>query len=267
MAGRLEGKVAIVTGAGSIGPGWGNGKATAVLFAREGAKVVAVDIKPESGQETCRLIEEEGGEAMPVVADVSRADDVAGIFDACLERYGRIDVLHNNVGIVGKTLTGTADCTEEDWDHVFAINAKSVMLTCRSALPIMARQGKGSIINVSSTAGVRYMGIAYPQYAASKAAIIQLTQNIALEYVTKGVRCNAILPGLIDTPMVRAALIANYDSMDELVAERDALSPTGKMGEAWDVAYAALFLASDESKYVTGVQLPVDGGLINQVRG
>ncbi len=259
MSDRLKDKVAIVTGAGSIGPGWGNGKATAVLFAREGAKVLGVDRNLPAAMETREIIDGEGGDCIAFEADVARSADVEAMVTACLDAYGRIDILHNNVGI--GSLGGPIELSEEEWDRVHAVNVKSIFLTAKSVLPVMERQGKGSIINISSVGGIRWIGIPYIAYASSKAAVLQVTQSVAVQFAGKGIRCNAILPGLINTPMVRASLMDHYGDIDKLNAERDRMSPTGKMGEAWDVAYAALYLASDESKYVNGIQLIVDGGL------
>ncbi len=259
MPDRLKDKVAIVTGAGSIGPGWGNGKATAVLFAREGAKVFAVDRNLPAAVEARDIIEGEGGDCIAFEADVARSADVEAMVAACLDAYGRIDILHNNVGI--GSLGGPVELSEEEWDRVHAVNVKSIFLTAKSVLPVMERQGNGSIINISSVGGIRWIGIPYIAYASSKAAVLQVTQSVAVQFAGKGIRCNAILPGLINTPMVRASLMEHYGDIDKLNAERDRMSPTGKMGEAWDVAYAALYLASDESKYVNGIQLIVDGGL------
>ena len=259
MSDRLKDKVAIVTGAGSIGPGWGNGKATAVLFAREGAKVLGVDRDLPAAMETREIIDGEGGDCIAFEADVARSADVEAMVTACLDAYGRIDILHNNVGI--GSLGGPIELSEEEWDRVHAVNVKSIFLTAKSVLPVMERQGKGSIINISSVGGIRWIGIPYIAYASSKAAVLQVTQSVAVQFAGKGIRCNAILPGLINTPMVRASLMDHYGDIDNLNTERDRMSPTGKMGEAWDVAYAALYLASDESKYVNGIQLIVDGGL------
>ena len=259
MSDRLKDKVAIVTGAGSIGPGWGNGKATAVLFAREGAKVLGVDRNLPAAMETREIIDGEGGDCIAFEADVARSADVEAMVTACLDAYGRIDILHNNVGIGSHG--GPIELSEEEWDRVHAVNVKSIFLTAKSVLPVMERQGKGSIINISSVGGIRWIGIPYIAYASSKAAVLQVTQSVAVQFAGKGIRCNAILPGLINTPMVRASLMDHYGDIDKLNAERDRMSPTGKMGEAWDVAYAALYLASDESKYVNGIQLIVDGGL------
>jgi NAD(P)-dependent dehydrogenase (short-subunit alcohol dehydrogenase family) len=264
MGDRLKGKVAVVTGAGSQGPGWGNGKATAVVFAREGAKVVAADLNQDAVDETKRLIESEGGECITVIADVARQGDVQAMMDECIRAFGRIDVLHNNVGI--GSLGGPTEVGEEEWDRVFNVNVKSMYFTCRAALPIMERQGKGSIINISSIGSIRDIGVPYVAYGASKAAVNQLTQSIAVEYARKGIRCNAILPGLMNTPMVQKALQSLYANTDELVRTRDERCPTGKMGTGWDIAYSALFLASDEAAYVNGIQLVVDGGLTATIR-
>ena len=261
MADRLKNKVALVSGAGSSGPGWGNGKATAVLFAREGAKVLAADINLDAAVETKRIIEQEGGVSEAVAGNVSRADDVATMVEACIAEFGRIDVLHNNVGIV--EVGGPVETTEDSWDRVNDVNLKSMFLTCKQVIPHMERQGKGAIVNIASVSGVRWLGVPYISYAATKAAVIQFTRVIALQYARSGIRANSILPGMMNTPMVHAAeVIAAYGgSAEEMVRRRDEQCPMGRMGDAWDVAYAALFLASDEAKYITGTELVVDGGL------
>jgi NAD(P)-dependent dehydrogenase (short-subunit alcohol dehydrogenase family) len=264
---RLEGKIAIVVGAGSIGPGWGNGKATAVTFARHGAAVMCVDRNGDAAQETVRLIEAEGGRALAYTADVSRNDEVAAMVAACVKDYGRVDVLDNNVGIAE---TGSVvDLPEADWDRVFAINLKSAFLAMKHVIPIMDQQGGGSIINISSIASIRHLGISYISYAASKAAMNQMTKSSAVEFAPKNIRVNAILPGLMKTPMVEhsAGLAASYAKGDvaAMWKARDAQVPMGRMGDAWDVANAALFLASDEARYVTGLELVVDGGLTLKV--
>jgi NAD(P)-dependent dehydrogenase (short-subunit alcohol dehydrogenase family) len=261
MPGRLQDKVAIVTGAGSSGPGWGNGKATAVLFAREGAHVVAVDLKREAVEETVGIIRGEGNRGEAHVADVTQASDVERVVAHCIGTHGRIDVLHNNVGIV--EVGGAVAASEESWERVVDVNLTSMFLTCKAVLPHMERQGGGAIVNISSVSGIRWLGVPYVSYAATKAGILGLTQSIAMEYARKGVRANAILPGLMNTPMIVRPLAGIYGEgdVDRMVAARSAQCPTGKMGDAWDVAYAALYLASDEAKYVTGAQLVVDGGL------
>ena len=261
MGDRLKEKVALVSGAGSSGPGWGDGKATAVLFAREGARVLAADINLDAALETKRIIEQEGGICEAVAGNVSLADNVAAMVDACIAAFGRIDVLHNNVGIV--EVGGPVETTEDSWDRVNDVNLKSMFLTCRQVLPHMERQGKGAIVNIASVSGIRWLGVPYISYAATKAAVIQFTRVIALQYARSGIRANSILPGLMNTPMVHApGVIAAYGgSAEEMVRRRDQQCPMGRMGDAWDVAYAALFLASDEAKYITGTELVVDGGL------
>ncbi len=266
MAGRLDGKVALVTGAGSSGPGWGNGKAAAVLYAREGARVLCVDLRREAAEETAAIIASEGGTAIALAADVSKDADVVASVGACVSAWSRLDVLHNNVGIVA--LGGPEELDETDWDRVVRVNLKSMFLTCKHALPIFtaqhARDGRGgAIVNIASIAGIRYLGVPYIAYSTTKGAVIPFTQSIAVQYAAKGVRANCILPGLMNTPMIVEPLKGAYGGgdVDKMIAVRDALCPTGKMGDAWDVARAALFLASDEASYITGVALPVDGGI------
>jgi len=267
MAGRLKDRVAIVVGAGSSGPGWGNGKATAVTFAREGAKVFCVDRKRAAADETVGLIEKEGGTAVAFEADASKSSSVKAMVDACLAKWGAIDVLDNNVGI-GST-GGPVELAEEEWDRVFDVNVKSFFLTAKHVLPIMEKQGRGAIVNVSSIASIRSpKGISYVAYNASKGAVNALTMAIASQYAEKGIRCNAILPGLMHTPMIDF-LAEQYaknekdhnQAYDKMIALRNKASPTGKMGTGWDTANAALFLVSDESAYVNGHLLVVDGGI------
>src|SRR6266487_5455983 len=203
MVDRLRGKVAIVVGAGSIGPGWGNGKATAVTFAREGASVLCVDINPAAAEETAGIIQAEGGAAVAHRADVTKAHEVGAMVEACRDRYGRIDVLDNNVGIA--ELGGVVEISEADWDRVFAVNLKGAFLTMKHVIPVMEAQGGGSIINISSVAAIRYTGLPYSSYYASKAALSHLTRTTAVEYAKKRIRVNAILPGLMKTPMVEKA--------------------------------------------------------------
>jgi len=261
MTGRLQGRVAIVTGAGSSGPGWGNGKATAVLFAREGAKVYAVDIDYQAVAETQSIILQEGGECRVRKVDVSNSEEVKDMVSDCMEAYGRIDILHNNVGIV--TVGGVVDTSEETWDRVMAINLKSMFLTIKYVIPNMTIQGTGVITNISSIASIRYTGVNYVTYYTSKAGILGLTMSVAMEYAAKGIRCNAILPGLMNTPMVVEPLkgVYGHGDVQKMIEVRDRQCPMGKMGDAWDVAHAALFLASDEAKYITGATIVVDGGI------
>lgn len=256
--GRLHNKVALVVGAGSSGPGWGNGKTAAVLFAREGALVAAVDISRTAAEETCALIEGERGRSMILVADATDATDVKRVVGAAMERFGRIDVLHNNVGatIIGDPI----DMSEADWQRSIDINLTSAFLTCKNVLPLMLRQGSGAIVNVSSLASIQVNAYPYFGYLTAKAGLNQFTRAIAVRYASSGIRANAVLPGVIDTPLVEQQLGGQFADAGEMRQKRNAASPMGRMGDAWDVAYASLFLASDEAKYITGVCLPVDGG-------
>lgn len=265
MCQRLKEKVAIVTGAGSIGPGIGNGKAAAILFAREGARVMLVDNNLEAVEETKRIIVEEGGDCVCFQADVSKSANCRDMVKRCIEKYNRIDILHNNVGIGG--YGGPVETSEEEWDHIMTINLKSMFLTCKYALPYMEKQRHGSIINISS---INALAITAPAvaYATSKAGVIAFTREVAYKYANKGIRVNAILPGLMKTPMVEAYGKKAYgDDIDKMWQKRDDMSPTGKQGEPWDIAQAALFLASDDAKYITGTYLIVDGGITGTMLG
>lgn len=261
MTGRLQDKVAVVIGAGSVGPGWGNGKATAVLFAREGAKVLCVDINEAAAEETAGIIAGEGATAAVERADVTQADQVAALTKRALDLWGRIDVLDNNVGILA--VGGPVEQSEADWDRVMDANIKGMFLTCKHALPVMERQGTGVIVNIASVAGIRWLGVPYISYHASKGAVIQFTKAVALQYADKGIRANSILPGFMDTPMYVEPLKDAYAGGDiaKMKEIRAAQCPMGRMGDAWDVAHAALFLASDEARYITGTELVVDGGI------
>ncbi len=259
MAGRLQNKVALICGAGSIGPGWGNGKATATAFAREGAKVFAVDLNPGAAAETAEIIKGEGHNATSHGADVSDEGAVAGMVAACRDAYGRVDILHNNVGISGRG--GPIETSLEQWERVMRINVTSMFLTCQAVLPLFLEQRGGAIVNVSSLSALKAIR---PElaYATSKGAVNALTINIAMEFASRNIRCNAVVPGLMNTPMVTKAMkdLPNRE-MEAMMAGRDTLSPTGRMGEGWDVANAAVFLASDEAKYINGMLLHVDAGL------
>jgi NAD(P)-dependent dehydrogenase (short-subunit alcohol dehydrogenase family) len=262
---RLDAKAVLVTGAGTQGSGIGNGKASAILYAREGAKVLAVDINLDAARETASLICSEGGACEPFAADVSKSADCHSAVEACVREFGRIDVLHNNVGITNSG--GPIEYEEDDWDRMMNINVKSMFLTAKYALPYMERQGSGSIINIGSINAVRAIPFPKAAYAASKAAVIGLSREIAIQYASKGIRCNVVLVGLVKTPIVENNNVKLYGGdVDEMWRMRDRMSPTGKQGEAWDVANACLFLASDESRYVNGIVLPVDGGLINMIK-
>ncbi|MFG5778745.1 SDR family NAD(P)-dependent oxidoreductase [Comamonas sp. J-3] len=260
MVDRMKGKVVVVVGAGASGAGWGNGKAAAVLYAREGAKVFAVDFRLEAAQDTQSLIAGEGGECVAFQANAADEASVQAMAEACVAQYGRIDVLHNNVGIV--ETGGPVETSKESWDRVIAVNQTSVFLACKHVIPHMLVNQQGSIVNISSLAAIRYIGFPYLAYSASKAAMVSMTSNIALQYAAQGIRANCVLPGMMNTPLIREPLLQSYGgNLDSMIEQRDKISPTGKMGDAWDTAYAALFLASDEARYITGTSLVVDGGL------
>ncbi len=265
MGGRLEDRTAIVVGAGSVGPGWGNGTATAVTFAREGARVLCVDINQAAAEETAEIITSEGGRAESYRADVTDQVQVEALVARAVELWGGIDVLHNNVGIVD--MGGPVETDEAGWDRVMAVNLKSMYLTCKAVLPVMEAAGKGAIVNIGSVSGIRWLGVPYISYAASKSAILGFTRAIALQYAAKGIRANVVLPGMMDTPMIVEPLKDAYGEggVEEMRKARDALCPMGHMGDAWDVANAALFLASDEARYITATELIVDGGLTAKV--
>lgn len=265
MGERLKGKVAIITGAGSIAPGMGIGKATAILFARDKARVMMVDMNEEAAEETKRLIDKEGGEAIVFQADVSKASDCQRIVEGCIQAFGRVDILHNNVALGAHG--GPVETSEADWDRVMNVNLKSMFLTCKYALPYFEKQQSGSIINISSIAAIRVGTYPLLAYAVSKAGVIALTREVALQYADRGIRANVILPGMMRTPRVAHYYKDASDlEVEEMWRRRDATSPTGKQGEPWDIAYAALFLASDEAKYINGTTLIVDGGLIGTIK-
>ena len=260
----MAGKVAIVTGAGSVGPGWGNGKATATLLARQGASVFLVDINLDAVNETRGIIEGEGGTCAVHRADMMVAAEVAELVRACIDRFKRLDVLVNNVG--GSAPGDPVSMTEEVWDRQIDLNLKTVFLGCKYALPFMVVQGKGAIVNIASVAALRYAFSArrvHVGYAASKAGMIQFSRSTAGAYAKRGVRVNTVVPGLMHTPLVEADLAKDVDPNDvaALVAARNAAVPMGRMGDAWDVAHAVLFLASDEARYITATEIIVDGGL------
>ena len=262
-AGKLAGRTCMVSGAGAAGDGIGNGRAIAIRFAREGAHVLAVDRDLELANATKAMIEAEGGLCTALAADVSREDDVREMTAAALAVTGRIDALVNNVGI--GVHGGVLDLSGDDWDRVFAVNVKSMFLTSKHVLPGMIANGRGAIVNISSVASIRWAPPPLLAYTASKAAVNALTQAVALEHAAHGIRANAILPGLINTPMIRAPLSQVTDDVDAAIAARGRIAPPGHMGTGWDIAAAAVFLASDEAGYVNGVLLPVDGGLTHQV--
>lgn len=261
---RLKDKVAIVVGAGQTpGETIGNGRATSVLFARNGAKVLCADRDLARAEETVDEILSEGGDAVAVAADVTDEASLIAMTEACTERWGRIDILHNNVGVSlaggDKPLDGI---TEAGFDNVMAINLRGIVMTCKHVVPVMVRQGAGAIINISSVAARECYP--YVAYRASKAGLVAFTEQIAYTHARDGIRANSILPGLMDTPMAIEARVKDFgQSREKVRSDRDARVPLkAKMGTAWDVAYAALYLASDEAQFVSGVALPVDGAAL-----
>jgi len=262
MSSRLEGRVALVVGAGQTPGGTiGNGRATALLYAREGARVLAVDRDLDSARETAEKIAAEGGVCEPFQADITSEDEVQAAVAHCQHVLGRIDILHNNVGV---SLEGgdapVTSITTEAFNRIVDINLRGMVLTCKHTLPVMREQGAGAIVNISSMAA--WSNYPLVAYKTTKAAVIALTEQLAAQNARYGIRANVILPGLMNTPMaIEARVKATGKSREEIIAERDSHVPLGRrMGTGWDVAYASLFLASDEARFITGVALPVDGG-------
>jgi NAD(P)-dependent dehydrogenase (short-subunit alcohol dehydrogenase family) len=261
MAGRLQGKIALIVGAGCVGPGWGNGRAACVLFAQEGAKIFAVDRDMGPMEETVARVKETGGEIVTHLCNVTQQSSVAAMVQACKDTYGRIDVLVNNVG--GSAPGGPVEMAEEAWDAQIDLNLKSIFLTCKHVIPVMEAQGGGSIINTASASGIRWTGAAQVAYAASKAGVIQFSKVVAVQYAPKHIRVNTIVPGQLHTPMVEVRLAKTRagGDVDKLLAQRQARIPLGFMGDGRDTANAALYLASDESRWVTGTEIVLDGGM------
>ncbi len=258
----LKGKVALVLGAGSSRPGLSIGKATSIAFGRAGAAVVAVDVDDEAAAAVADEIRSEGGTCEPVSADVTDSALLKRAVDAAMARFGRIDILHNNVGVAH--VGGPVEMTEETWLASMRLNVGSAFLSCKHVLPIMEAQGGGAITNVSSISGMRWVGVPMIAYSSFKAALNNFTQNVALQYAPKGIRANVVIVGRMDTPILRASLGHLYENDEALIADKSSICPTGKLGEPWDVAAASIYLASDAAKYVTGVLLPVDGGVLCQ---
>jgi len=258
----LHGKVAVVTGAGSVGPGWGNGKATAVLLARQGAKLFAIDNNPAAVEETLTIIHGEGNEAVSHVCDVTSSAEFSAAIEACIARYGQLDIMVNNVG--GSHPGGAESMPEDVWEKQIDFNLRSVFLGCKFALPHLKKQPASAIVNLASIAALR-MSAERPHvaYSAAKHGVIALSKSVAMENAKAGVRCNTVIPGLMHTPLVEHRLVRQLGANDAaaLIAKRHAQVPTGKMGDAWDIAHAVLFLASDEARYITGTELLVDGGV------
>ncbi|CAN7764586.1 SDR family oxidoreductase [Variovorax sp. LjRoot175] len=261
MSLRFENKVAIVTGAGCVGAGWGNGRAIAVRLAEEGAKVLAVDRDRARLDETLDLAGDARASITPWVCDVTSSASVAAMAGACLETYGTIDILVNNVG--GSAAGGPVELAEEVWDSQIDINLKSVFLTCKHVLPTMLAKGAGSIVNIASTSGLRWTGSAQVAYAATKAGVIHLSRVVAVQHAAQGVRVNCVVPGQLHTPMVETRLAKQRagGDVDALLAQRQKRIPIGFMGDGRDTASAVLYLASDEARFVTGTELVVDGGM------
>jgi NAD(P)-dependent dehydrogenase (short-subunit alcohol dehydrogenase family) len=265
---RLAGKVGIVVGAGqSPGETVGTGRAAAIVFAREGAKVLLADRDLDSARETAETIAGEGGVAECVAADWTSAADCKAFAAACVNAWGRIDFLQNNVGI-GSDDAGPLELTEAAFDHIIAVNLKGCLLSCQAVVPVMREQGSGSIVNISSIAALA-AAVPLTAYRISKMGINVLSHSLAIENAAHGVRVNTIMPGLLDTPMAIDSWAARrHVPRDEIRARRDAMVPLGaKMGSGWDVAYASLFLHSEEAGFITGAVLPVDGGQLTRVGG
>ncbi|MCR4471883.1 MULTISPECIES: SDR family NAD(P)-dependent oxidoreductase [unclassified Burkholderia] len=258
MVDRLKNKVAIVFGAGGPPNEWSNGKATAVAYAREGAAVICVDRIAEAAEDAARVIQAEGHDAIAVVADVTQTDDINRAVQTAIQHFGRLDILHNNVGVA--PAGGPLELDDAAFQRTMDINVGSIHRTVRAVLPYFLEQQSGAIVNISSLSAIRWSGYSYFAYYASKAAVNQATVAIALQYAAQGIRANVIMPGVIDTPLVYKQISAQYSSIEEMVAARSNAVPMKKPGSPWDIANAAVFLASDEARFITGVCLPVDGG-------
>ncbi|CAN5442319.1 glucose 1-dehydrogenase [soil metagenome] len=259
--GRFKGKVAIVTGAGCVGSGWGNGRAIAVRLAEEGAKVFAVDRDRERLDETLSLAGEAAASIRTHICDVTSSDSVAAMAAACVEEFGTIDILVNNVG--GSAKGGPVEMSEDVWDAQVDFNLKSVFLTCKHVLPTMLAKRAGAIVNLASTSGMRWTGAAQVAYAATKAGVIQLSRVVAVQHASQGIRVNTVVPGQLHTPMVESRLAGQRagGDVDALLAQRQKRIPLGFMGDGRDTAAAVLFLASDEARFITGTEIVVDGGM------
>lgn len=261
MTKRLDGKVAIITGAGCVGPGWGNGRATTYRFIEEGAKVFGVDRSEDALAETLERTAPLGGEFETHICDVTSSASVADMVAACIKRFGRLDILVNNVG--GSRAGGPVELSEDDWDSQVDHNLKSVFLGCKHALPHLEADGGGAIVNLASTSALRWSGSAQVAYAATKAGVIQLSKVVAVQYAPKRVRVNTVVPGQLHTPLVEARLAGQRAGGDVelLLKQRVARIPLGFMGDGRDTANAAVYLASDEARFVTGTEIVVDGGM------
>jgi NAD(P)-dependent dehydrogenase (short-subunit alcohol dehydrogenase family) len=258
----FTGKCAFVNGAGSVGTGIGNGRATAMVMARQGAHVFATDIVPEALAETVRLIEEEGGTVVSHAADATSMASMNEAMAACIATFGGLDVMVNNVG--GSAPGGAAEMDEQQWSHQIAFNLSSAFIGCKLAIPHLLDRGGGAIVNLASIAAVRMArDRTHVAYSAAKQGVIGLSKSVAVQHAAAGIRCNTVIPGLINTPLVEARLAKQLaaDSVESLVAKRNAKVPMGRMGTCWDIANAVVFLASDEAAHITGTELLVDGGI------
>ncbi len=256
---RFKDRVAFISGAGASAPGWSNGKAVSALLAREGAKIFALDSSPAFLEETIEAIKAEGGECVAHTADVTKEAEVKAAVELCMAKFGRIDILFNNVGL--QAIGGPEEIEEDVWDRLMNANVKSMYLTCRHVLPVMVKQKRGVIINNSSMAAISFL---YPSiaYSSSKGAVDAFTRNVAVQYAAKGIRVVAVRPGLMATPRITNRMKAKFgDGYAEALDARNKIVPMGAMGDAWDVANAVAFLASDDAKYITATELVVDGGL------
>ncbi|WP_108646993.1 SDR family NAD(P)-dependent oxidoreductase [Polynucleobacter rarus] len=259
--GRLAGKVALITGAGSVGPGWGNGRASAIRFAEEGALVFATDIDQSRLDETLKLAGDLAPRIKTGIVDILKSASIEQMVKECIATYGKIDILMNNVG--GSAKGGPVEMPEEVWDTQVDYNLKSVFLTCKYVLPHMVAANSGSIINMASTSGMRWTGAAQVAYAATKAGVIQLSKVVAVQYAKQNIRVNTIVPGQLHTPMVETRLAGQRAGGDvqALLAQRQSRIPLPFMGDGRDTANAAVFLASDESRFITGTEIVIDGGM------
>ena len=260
-SGRLQDRVALVTGAGSVGPGWGNGRAIAVRFAEEGAQVFGSDRDATRLVETAQRVAAAGGILVTADCDATSSESIAAMVAQCIERFGRVDVLVNNVG--GSARGGPEEMDEAVWDNQVEQNLKSVFLTCKHVLPHMVRQGGGAIVNISSTSGLRWTGAAQIAYASTKAGVIQFSRALAVQYAAQNIRVNTVVPGQLHTPMVEVRLAGQRagGDVEALLKQRQSRIPLPFMGDGRDTAAAALFLVSDEARFITGAELVVDGGM------
>ena len=261
----LKGKVALVMGCGAVADGWGNGRATAVLLARQGAKVFGTDLVLANAEATRALVVAEGGEAEVQACDATQSAQVEQAVAACIQCFGRIDILVNNVGV--SQPGGPVDMDEAVWDAQIQVNLKSAFLGCKHVIPHMRAQGGGAIVSVASVAGLRYIGKPQVAYAAAKAGLLQFTHTSAVIHAPEGIRLNCVVPGLMHTPLIEG-LAAKYAKGDTqgFIDHRNNQVPMKHMGTGWDTAHAVLFLVADESRYVTGTEIVVDGGLVAATR-